>query len=398
MQRRSPIALPLVFAACLTGCVVDNNPGTGDGAVAGCAADYGTTLAAQQLEIFVQAVGDFAREAGALDATLRTECTAIANDLGATAVDFVPTGVETPTAVACRVAAQRLRGEFQALRGAAGLTVGLQVVPPQCTVDVDAYARCAAACDATFRPGVAQLMCEGGELRGTCSGTCTGSCAAMASATCTGSCEGTCTGSCTGVCRGACEGTCATRDATGSCNGACMGTCTGSCSVGCTGSCTGRCVAAASARCEGECRGMCSVAFTEPRCTGRVVPPMLDVDCRASCDTRIRATAQCTPGRASLRVDGTVSADLMTRAQRLGATLFGHYGAILTAAQRLRTLTEAGVVIVQTGDRVPVAAATLGVNAVGCALATVRDLRIAVPQVEVSVTASVSISGAVSTQ
>jgi hypothetical protein len=98
---------------------------TGDGAVAGCAADYGTTLAAQQLEIFVQAVGDFAREAGALDATLRTECTAIANDLGATAVDFVPTGVETPTAVACRVAAQRLRGEFQALRGAAGLTVGL---------------------------------------------------------------------------------------------------------------------------------------------------------------------------------------------------------------------------------------------------------------------------------
>jgi hypothetical protein len=31
-------------------------------------------------------------------------------------------------------------------------------------------------------------------------------------------------------------------------------------------------------------------------------------------------------------------------------------------------------------------------------LATVRDLRIAVPQVEVSVTASVSISGAVSTQ
>jgi hypothetical protein len=138
---------------------------------------------------------------------------------------------------------------------------------------------------------------------------------------------------------------------------------------------------------------MCSVAFTEPRCTGRVVPPRLDVDCRASCDTHIRATAQCTPGRASLRVDGTVSADLMTRAQRLGATLVAHYGAILTAAQRLRALTEAGVVIVQ-----PVAAATLGVNAVGCALATVRDLRIAVPQVEVSVTASVSISGAVSTQ
>jgi len=125
---------------------------------------------------------------------------------------------------------------------------------------------------------------------------------------------------------------------------------------------------------------------------------MIDVDCRASCDTRIRATAQCTPGQASLRVEGMVSADLMIRAQRLRATLVAHYGAIITAAQRLATLTEAGVVILQTADRVPGAAVTLGLSAVGCAAATVRDLRIAVPQVQVSVQASVSVSGSVSAQ
>lgn len=398
MQLRASSCLPLVFAAGLSGCVIDSNPGTGDGAVAGCAADYGTTLAAQQLETFVAAVGTFGTEAAALDSTLRTECAAIANDLGATAADFVPTGAETPTAVACRVAAQRLRGEFVALRGTAGLTVSLQVVPPQCTVDVDAYSRCVASCDATYRPGMVTLACEGGELRGTCSGSCTGSCAAMATAACAGSCEGTCTGSCTGVCQGACDGTCATRDGAGNCNGTCMGTCSGTCSAGCTGSCTGRCVVAASARCEGECRGMCSVAFTAPRCTGRVVPPMIDVDCRASCDTRIRATAECTPGQASLRVEGTVSADLMARAARLRATLVGHYGAILTAARRLAVLTEAGVVILQTADRIPGAAVTLGLSAVGCAASTVRDIRIAVPQVTVSVQASVAVSGSVSAQ
>jgi hypothetical protein len=143
---------------------------------------------------------------------------------------------------------------------------------------------------------------------------------------------------------------------------------------------------------------MCSVAFTEPRCTGRVVPPMVDVDCRASCDTRIRATAQCTPGQATLRVDGMVSPDLQMRAQRLGRTLASHYGAILLVAQRLQTLAEVGAVILQTADRVPGAAATLGLSAVSCAAATVRDLRIAVPQVQVSVSASVMVSGAVTTQ
>lgn len=125
---------------------------------------------------------------------------------------------------------------------------------------------------------------------------------------------------------------------------------------------------------------------------------MVDVDCRASCDTRIRATAQCTPGQATLRVDGSVSADLQTRSQRLGRTLASHYGAIATAAQQLQVLAESGAVILQTADRVPSAVVTLGVSAIGCAASTVASLRIAVPQVQVSVSASVMVSGAVSAQ
>lgn len=125
---------------------------------------------------------------------------------------------------------------------------------------------------------------------------------------------------------------------------------------------------------------------------------MVDVDCRASCDTRIRATAQCTPGQATLRVDGAVSADLQTRAQRLGRTLGSHYGVIDVVAKQLETLRASGTVILTTADRVPAAVGTLGFSAGACAAATIASLRVAVPQVQVSVSASVMVSGAVSTQ
>ena len=275
------------------------------------------------------------------------------------------------------------------------MTLTLQVRPPRCTVDVNAYSQCVASCDVTYQPGMAQITCEGGELRGTCSGSCTGSCAATATATCSGSCEGTCAGSCTGTCAGACDGVCSARDASGSCNGMCTGTCSGTCSAGCTGTCTGQCVTAASARCEGECRGTCSVAFTEPRCTGRAVPPMVDADCRASCDTRVNAAARCTPGAVVLRVDGTLEGALQTRADRLRATLEAHYGNIAGAGVRLRALTDAGVLVAQSSQRVPGAAVTLGVGAVACSASAAREFAASVPRVQVSLQASVSVSGAV---
>jgi hypothetical protein len=140
------------------------------------------------------------------------------------------------------------------------------------------------------------------------------------------------------------------------------------------------------------------VAFTRPRCTGNLMLPSVDVDCRASCETRARASLECTRGQVSLSVEGMVSADLAARIQRLRQTLASHYGVILTTGQQLQALVDAGVLILQTADRVPVAVVTLGAGAVSCAAATVRSIRLAVPQVRVSVTASVSISGSIAVQ
>ena len=405
MKRHAPITIPFAIIAGVTSCVVDGGGLSADGGVLsadggieGCSADYGATAAAQQLEVFVSAVGDFATRAAALDTTIRTECAAIATELGASTGDLQPVAGESTTTAACRVASQRLRDEFRAVRAGVRVSASVEVVPPQCSLDVSAFVNCVASCDARVQPGSLQVQCMGGELRGMCSGMCTGSCAVSASASCTGSCEGSCSGSCTGTCSGSCEGNCARRDGSGNCNGACMGTCTGSCSAGCTGSCSGQCVVAASASCMGECRGSCSVAFTSPRCTGSLMLPSVDVDCRASCETRARASLQCSRGQASLRIEGMVSADVEARVQRLRQTLAAHYGVILTTGQQLQALADAGVLILQTADRVPAAVITVGAGAVSCAAATVRAIRLAVPAVRVSVTATVSISGSIAIQ
>ena len=93
-----------------------------------------------------------------------------------------------------------------------------------------------------------------------------------------------------------------------------------------------------------------------------------------------------------------VSADVEARVQRLRQTLAAHYGVILTTGQQLQALADAGVLILQTADRVPAAVITVGAGAVSCAAATVRAIRLAVPAVRVSVTATVSISGSIAIQ
>ncbi|MDP3278693.1 MAG: hypothetical protein Q8Q09_26115 [Deltaproteobacteria bacterium] len=359
-----------------------------------CSASFGTTDAAQKLRAFIDATTSFTATATELDATLLRECTALATDLGATAAELAATSSMTATQVACTRAAALIEQEIRAVRATSGVTVFVETTPPACRVEVDAYQRCVAACDVRFTPGMSDLRCEGGELRGSCMGSCTGQCAVNAAAMCTGSCEGTCTGSCGGTCSGTCEGMCATRDATGACNGTCMGTCRGTCSAMCTGSCTGQCVAMASAQCTGECRGMCSVAFTEPRCTGRVVPPMADVDCAASCDARINATATCTRGEVAVRINGDVGM-LQTRANALSATLIAHYGAVLQTARQLERLVLAGQAVIESAQRVPGAVQALGVAAGACAVQSANDIRLAVPKVQVSVQVSVSVSTSV---
>lgn len=400
-MNRSIRSNALALAACLitgAGCT-SINPNADGGGPLNCNGDFGTTDAARQLTAFLRAASSFSQTAAELDTTLSGACRGIATDLGAMPGDLMGDGSPgTDTQTACTRAAALIEAEMRAVRAAAGVSVYVEYQPPACEVNVMAYNNCVAECDVTYMPGMAQVTCEGGELRGTCSGSCTGTCAAMVSGSCTGACEGTCMGGCMGTCQGTCDGTCSVHAADGSCNGACMGTCQGTCSAMCTGSCMGQCVAMASATCMGECRGMCSVAFTEPRCTGRVVPPMANADCRASCDTRINATAMCTPARVAVRITGTLSADLMTRYTRLKTTLEAHYTDVLSAAAKIRRLAEAGVALVDSAQRVPNAVASVGVTAAACAADAANQIRVAVPRVQASVMVTVSVSASVSAQ
>lgn len=387
LQSLTALTLMGALASCGSGIPIAPN----------CGGDFGVTAAGLKLRAFLDATNSFASTATDLDNTLLTECSAMARDLGATPAELMATADMTATEVACTQAANRIRTTMRAIRGTMGVNVVFESVAPSCRVNVDAYNQCAAQCDVTYRPGVNTVMCVGGELRGGCSAMCTGSCAVTAQAMCTGACEGTCMGGCMGQCQGVCEGMCNSRDAQGNCMGSCMGTCRGTCSANCTGQCSGQCVAMANATCMGECRGQCSVAFTEPRCTGRIIPPMVDADCRASCDTRFNATAECTPAQINVRTTGDLGM-LQAQATALFATLQAHYPAILTLNEKLQRLVTAGVATVESAQRVPGAVQTLGVNAGICATQAASQIQVAAPKVQVSVRVSLSVSAAVNGQ
>lgn len=402
-MRRS--AGGMVSAALLTlGCAATPGmggvlPGGGGGGgtlTGGCGGDFGATAAANKLEAFLMSTDRFVTAANEVSTSLRDTCLRIGQSLGIPAAEMQPTGEQTDTEAACHRVATELRSIMADARAAAGVTVALEMVPPQCEVSMDAYASCAAQCQADIQPGELEARCEGGEIRGTCTGNCTGRCAVEVSGQCGGACEGTCTGSCTGVCRGTCDGQCSARGPDGQCNGTCRGTCTGTCSAGCTGTCTGTCEVSGQAQCSGECRGGCSVAYTEPRCTGRVVPPRVDADCRAACDARVNAQARCTPARAHLRVTGNLSGDLAARVERARTAIESNYEQILTLRARVERLASSASEFVSSLREVSGAVGELGVRAGTCAVAAVTGAARAAASVQVSVRVSIEVSGSVS--
>lgn len=325
-----------------------------------CSGDLGATAGAQKVEAFIASASAFHQSAMDLNNSLRDGCMQIGTALEIPATEL--TGGEGPegTRSVCERAARGLREEMTALRGSANLTLRMDVQPPRCEISVDAYGRCAGECDVSYRPGSAEVQCEGGELRGSCSAQCTGNCAVDVN----------------GSCGGTCEGECSATDAQGRC----------------TGTCRGRCVAQATGSCGGECRGGCSVAFTEPRCTGRVVPPQVNADCRAACDARLNAQATCQPGRAVLAIDGNVSSDLEARVRRVRAALGSGFGAVMTVRERVERTARTGETLARAIAQLPSAAQQIGVAAGICAASSVAAVGQAVASVNVSVQVSVQVS------
>ncbi len=329
-----------------------------------------------------------------IDADLTTACGNLAKDLG-------DNGSYKNAQDACH-AAMKVMGEVKAKLGA-NAKIALDVAEPHCGVDVNAYADCAGHCDATVKPGSAEVKCEGGKLQGTCTGSCEGECEASAAAACSGECSGSCDadikGSCSGNCVGKCDGKATPAGSGASCGGTCEGKCTGNVHAECKGKCGGQCHMKAAASCQGTCTGKCSVAMQAPKCTGKVEPPQMSAECKAKCDAKVQAHAECTPPHIALRISG--AADAKVEAQ-FRAAIEKNLPAILTVAigtgKHIEELEGSMKVVVDgvqasvqgAGDAMTVAKLS------GCVLAPVKGAMDAVAKVQANVKVSVSVQASAS--
>lgn len=177
----------------------------------------------------------------------------------------------------CDLVIAKMDGMFKA---AGNLELDIKFDEPRCEADIAALESCFAECDPAFKPGSAEVNCEGGEVSGTCSGKCEGKCVVEAGAECTGSCGGDCEGKCEG------------KDSTGRCEGKCEGKCSGECTVEAKGECSG------------TCRGGCDVKMEAPSCSGEVKPPSLDPSCQINCGIKTAASVKCHPPAVSVAVKG----------------------------------------------------------------------------------------------
>ncbi|MCB9592533.1 MAG: hypothetical protein H6719_07360 [Sandaracinaceae bacterium] len=338
-------------------------------AIAGCGKvdtavgcdDFGVDADAQKVEAFLDTGDRFATDSVTLANQVEATCRAVATDLGITPP------MATRDQLQVEATCLAVRDEIELIiDGAlpAGATLTLDFVPPVCTVDIDAYGSCVAECDANVSVD-AQVMCEPGHLSGRCSGSCTGSCRVEGTVACDATCSGTCSGTCTGTCAGDCDGTCSATDAEGRCVGTCDGTCMGSCNATCMGMCEGSCIADVEGSCMGTCTGSCDVDFEAPRCEGDV-DVMADVDCRAACDARVDATAQCTEPSVAVYFDGTIDPAGQERLLALITTLERNYPRLLQLQAQLTQIAESGATLVGTFDSASAAARRLGVRATAC--------------------------------
>jgi hypothetical protein len=253
--------------------------------------------AAGQLKAGLSAADDLKDLAASIDSDLKKGCGDLASDLGAT-------GPFDGAEAACKAAIKAM-GDVKAKMGKS-FSVKLDIKPPECHASLDAYADCAGHCDASIKPGEAKVECEPGKLSGTCTAQCSGSCDLSAAAKCDGACSGTCDASMKGSCGGKCNGKCDGKPSNGaSCAGTCEGKCDAQIQGSCSGSCGGSCKVKASTSCNGTCNGKCSAQMQAPKCNGEMKPPQMSADCKAKCDAKVSAKAECTPAAVGVKITGS---------------------------------------------------------------------------------------------
>jgi hypothetical protein len=242
-----------------------------------------------------------------IDADLTAACGTLAKDLGDP--NTYKDGQD-----ACKAAA-KIIGDTRAKLGASA-KITLDIDPPNCGVDVNAYADCGGSCDATVKPGAADIQCDGGKLQGSCGAQCSGDCEMTAAAACSGECDGSCDADVSGSCSGKCDGKCDGKASNGAtCAGKCDGKCSGNVKGTCKGKCGGSCHLSGAASCQGTCTGSCSAKMEAPKCTGTLKPPSMSADCKAKCDAQVQAKASCTPPHVLVRIIGAADAATSTKLQ-----------------------------------------------------------------------------------
>jgi len=148
---------------------------------------------------------------------------------------------------------------------------------------------------------------------------------------------------------------------------------------------------AATGTCEGSCSGSCDVAFEAPSCEGGTVDVQANADCQAACESEVALDVECSEPDVIVTFTGAASPELVLLAETLSA----NYGAILSVIARLEivvgaTADLAGKVVGAAG-----AAANLGLEAADCVRLAGEAQIAAAASLNVSVMASVSVSGSV---
>ena len=327
---------------------------------------------------FMQSVADFTGAATAMVSDVANACQAIAVDLGASPGEVTATKPDARANEWCKIAVAKI--------GAAGANLRISFQPPSCSVNANVQASCEAKCSANVEceitPGEIIARCDPGKLSGKCDAQCTGSCEGSANLAVA------CEGSCQGTCEGQCMGNCATTGAGGDCRGACDGTCKGEC----RGSC--KIDASANVECNAECTGGCSVEVTAPKCKAELKPPKAEcqgsAECGGSCNASASAKAECREPSIDISGDGDVDA--------LVATLRANLPKLLVVAQ------ARGKLLVDNAQAVFEASGSLdgaiggSVKATACLVPAAASITAALANAEASLSASVSVMGAVKIQ
>jgi hypothetical protein len=327
-----------------------------------------------------------------IDADLLTACGGLAKDLGDGTT--YKSGAD-----ACKAAA-KLVGDAKAKLGA-GASVKLDMTEPKCGLDVGVYGDCAASCDATVKPGGADIQCDGGKMQGSCGAQCSGDCDMTAAAACSGECDGSCDADISGECSGNCDGKCDGKASKGaSCAGKCEGKCSGKVKATCKGKCGGSCHLSAGASCSGTCTGSCSAKMEAPKCTGTMKPPQMSADCKAKCDAKVQANATCTPPQVLVRIvgaaDAAAAAKFQTALQNnlpvILSVAIGMAKNVPTIVANVKAVVEGVQGIVQTATSDKMA----GVALIACVASPFKGALDAATGIQANVSVSVSVQASAS--